>query len=58
MQELLGLDGSREGDGLSHQTLHIICPLVNMSGSCTLGSLCWEDALYLQVWDLRPRMAN
>ena len=58
LQELLGLDRSREGDGLSHQTLHIICPLGNMSGSCTLGSLCWEDALYFQGWSLRPRMAN
>ena len=52
LQELLGLDRSRAGDGLSHLTLG------NMSGSCTLGPLCWEDALYLQVWDLRPQMAN
>ena len=52
LQELLGFDRSREGDGLSHLTLG------NMSGSCTLGPLCWEDALYLQVWDLRPQMAN
>ena len=35
LQELLGLDRSRAGDGLSHLTLHIICHLGNMSGSCT-----------------------
>ena len=35
LQELLGLDKSRAGHGLSHLILHIICHLGNMSGSCT-----------------------